>query len=55
MKLTLIKSDNPKWDWECYDDKGIFLSYLSPAKSEKQERLLEKWVEDKKKKIIPQQ
>jgi hypothetical protein len=37
-RLTLIKSDNPTFEWEAYHFKtGIFLGYLSPRKQEKRE------------------
>lgn len=37
-RLTLIKSDNPNFEWEAYHFKsGRFLGYLSPRKQEKRE------------------
>ena len=34
-RLTLIKSDNPTFEWEAYHFKsGAFLGYLSPRKKE---------------------
>jgi hypothetical protein len=37
-RITLIKSDNPNFEWEAYHFKsGIFLGYLSPRKQEKRE------------------
>jgi hypothetical protein len=27
--LALIKSEHPDWEWEVYDYRGLFISYLS--------------------------
>ena len=38
-RLTLIKSDNPTFEWEAYHFKtGAFLGYLSPRKNKNEER-----------------
>jgi hypothetical protein len=28
--LMLIPSDNPHWEYEVYDYRGLFISYLGP-------------------------
>lgn len=38
-RITLIKSDNPNFEWEAYHFKtGTFLGYLSPRKNKDEER-----------------
>ena len=32
-KIYIFPSDNPKWKWEIYNYKGIFISYLGKLKS----------------------
>lgn len=41
-RITLIKSDNPTFEWEAYHFKtGSFLGYLSPRKQNKREDKIE--------------
>jgi hypothetical protein len=45
-RITLIKSDNPTFEWEAYHFKtGTFLGYLSPRKQEKREDKIESSLE----------
>jgi len=38
-RLTLIKSDNPTFEWEAYHYKsGVFLGYMGPRKMDKERK-----------------
>jgi len=29
--IVIMASDNPLWDYECYDYAGVFIGYMGPS------------------------